>query len=174
MLVLLFSFVLITHVAATNERPATPEEWAACPHSRLEGGLCVMKYADLNNDSYICWEEVVRVKADLLTVVEKIGLFFTQPDDIMRRCAGPDDLISREDFEKYTSTCLRNCEAVERLFKYLCNRAAERNYKGEPVECKVRPPTTTKSTHKNMKAAHHRVLELSSKPHVHRMSQKKH
>ena len=175
MFVLLILSFTVCAFCSGSFTPPSPAEWALCPHQRSDAIECASRYADLNNDSYICWEEVMRLKRDLLTVGEKLVLFFTSPDLIMKHCAGPDDLISRSDFDKYYTTCLRDCGAVERFFKYFCYRAIAQNYKGEPVECKVKSPVVSPAkAHVDHKAQHstHRVGELSSRPHTHKKSKK--
>jgi len=121
-----------------DDVPSTPEEWARCAHQRNDTIKYVMKYADLNGDGFVCLAEIERVKSDLLPWEEKILLLFMQSDHMMKNCAGPNGYISLAEFETRADTCLRNCAAVERFFKYFVNRAVAKRYKGAPVECE--PP----------------------------------
>jgi len=170
MFCLVFLLLALSRVAvlANDDLPSTPAEWAACPHQRNDAVECANKYCDLNHDGYLCWEEIVQVKRDLLTVLEKFALFFAAPDQIMRHCAGGDDLIGKDDFAKHTATCLRNCKAVKQFFEYVCDRAVAQNYTGTPVECSVKPPRISHATaapSANDKARHHAKQPEKSSPH---------
>lgn len=120
-------------------RVSTPQEWAACPHQREDAVWWAVKYADIDQDGLICWEEVAELKNDLLTTVEKIYLLFSAPDLIMKHCSGDDGYITEADFETYKTTCLRNCESVLNFFEYFADRAvAKKNYRPKPVKCSAK------------------------------------
>lgn len=124
---------------AVPMRPSTPEEWAACPHKREDAIYWAIKYADINGDGLICWEEVAQLKNDLLNTAEKIYLLFSAPDLIMKHCSGNDGYITELDFDKYKATCLRNCESVMNFFDYFVDRAvAKKNYTPKPVKCSAK------------------------------------
>lgn len=118
--------------------PSSEAEWAACPHKREDALPYLFKYADLNNDGLICYEEISKLKSDMLLWYEKLALIFAQPDQIMKRCAGKDGYISRADFKHYNATCLRNCDSMNDFFEYFVNRAIAQNYKPTPVECSAK------------------------------------
>lgn len=116
-------------------RPSTAEEWAACPHKREDASMWAAKFADIDQDGLICWEEVATLARDLLSVSEKVLLVFAGPDVIMSHCAGNDSYISESDLENYKATCLRNCESVINFYELFVDRAVKKNYRPKPIKC---------------------------------------
>lgn len=123
---------------ARGAHVATQAEWKACPHQRSEAIELASKYADLDGDGLICWEEIAQLKSDMLRIPEKFVLLFAAPDRIMKHCAGKDGYISRADFDYYRMSCLRNCESVMDFFYYFVDRAVAVNYKHAPVACSAK------------------------------------
>jgi len=120
---------------AVPMRPSTPEEWAACPHKREEASMWTAKFADIDRDGLVCWEEVAQLARDLLSTPEKLVLVFAGPDIIMKHCAGKDGYISESDLETFKDTCLRNCESILNFYEYFVDRAVAKNYQPKPIKC---------------------------------------
>ena len=98
------------------------KSFETCPHKRDEAVAIMGKGFDLNGDGCLTLDECVYARNYYLTkwwekaVAEDCDTVFKHCD-----CDG-DGRICPDDFEKAVFTCLRNCDTVMMINKYIASR----------------------------------------------------
>jgi len=111
-------FLFLLSLAAAAPDPS-------CKHTREEALRCVQLYADLDKDGFVTEDEVQTLRDSSLHFYERALSWIAGETTatVMLHCDHDrDGRISAQDFADSYDTCLRDCDGIEHLFTYICDR----------------------------------------------------
>lgn len=110
-------WIAVLAIAAAQPEP--------CTHTRDEALACVTLYGDANKDGYVTAEEVDALREGSLHFYERALSWIAGETTatVMLHCDHDcDGKISAEDFAASRDTCLHDCDGIDNLFRYICDR----------------------------------------------------